>query len=281
MTARFDFAGRTAVITGAASGIGAALAADLALRGCNLALADINDDALEDVAAPLRSNEIRVTATRLDVGDRDAIHAFADTVLAEHGGADLLFNNAGVALGGTFDRVSEEDFEWLVGINFWGPIRMARAFMPMLAQSERAHITNISSIFGVIAPAGQTAYCASKFGVRGFSDALRHELAGSSIGVTTVHPGGVATNIAKRARVPAGTSQAEIDEAQKQAAQNLVMPPAEAAAIILRGVERGKPRVLVGKDAHVLAWIEKLSPSRYWSMMKWRLGRKAAAESEA
>lgn len=278
MSTAFQFDGKTAVITGAASGIGEALARELASRACNLALADINADALETVAASLRSNEIRVTSHTLDVGDRDAIHAFADTVKAEHGGADLLFNNAGVAIGGTFDQISESDFEWLVNINFWGPIRMARAFMPLLKGSEDAHITNISSIFGVIAPAGQTAYSASKFGVRGFSDALRHELQGSKIGVTTVHPGGVATNIAKQARVPKGTSQAEIDATQKQAAANLVMPPPQAAGIILRGVERRKPRVLVGRDAHLLAWMEKISPSRYWSMMKWRLGRPGPAK---
>lgn len=278
MSGRLEFAGKTAVITGAASGIGRALAFALAERGCNLALADINEDALREVANALASNERKVTATRVDVGRRGDITDFADTVRAEHGEAHLLFNNAGVAAGGTFEELSEENFEWLVGINFWGPIRMTRAFLPLMHESGGGHITNVSSIFGVIAPAGQTAYSASKFGVRGFSDALRHELAGSDISVTTVHPGGVNTNIAKSARVSESATEEDIEAGLKQAAQNLVMPPSEAAGIILRGVERRKPRVLVGRDAHVLHWLERLMPSSYWGLMAHRLGRAKAED---
>ena len=273
MSRHLEFAGKTAVITGAASGIGRALAVDLAERGCNLALADINEDALTEVANALASNERKVTATRLDVGRRGDIADFADKVRVEHGEAHLLFNNAGVAAGGTFEQLSEENFEWLVSINFWGPIRMTRAFLPLMHESGGGHITNISSIFGVIAPAGQTAYSASKFGVRGFSDALRHEMAGSDISVTTVHPGGVNTNIAKSARMSEAATEDEVEAGLQQAAQNLVMPPREAAGIILRGVERRKPRVLVGKDAHVLHWMERFMPSNYWALMAGRLGK--------
>lgn len=272
MSRVLNFAGKTAVITGAASGIGRALAEALAARGCDLALADINADGLEEVAAALRSNERKVTTHIVDVGDKAAIKAFADEVEAEHGAAQLLFNNAGVAAGGRFEQISEEDFEWLVGINFWGPIRMTRAFLPLMRRSGEGHITNISSIFGVIAPAGQTAYSASKFGVRGFSDALRHEMGEDSIQVTTVHPGGVNTSIAKNARMSAHNTAEEVEAGQKQAAENLVMPPPKAAEIILRGVERRKPRVLVGRDAHLLAWFEKLMPSNYWGVMQARLG---------
>ncbi|MBR9826149.1 MAG: SDR family NAD(P)-dependent oxidoreductase [Alphaproteobacteria bacterium] len=278
MSASMSFAGKTAVITGAASGIGRALAEALAERGCNLALADVNEAGLADVAQALASNEIRVTTHRVDVGDKAAITDFADAVRRDHGAAHLLFNNAGVALGGQFEDIAEDDFEWLIDINFWGPIRMTRAFLPLMRESGEGHITNISSIFGVIAPAGQTAYSAAKFGVRGFSDALRHEMADSDISVTTVHPGGVNTSIAKSARMPASASQEEIDRGLKQAADNLVMPPPKAADIILRGVERRRPRVLVGRDAHLLHWIERLWPSNYWGIMKKRLSSAADAE---
>jgi len=278
MTVALDFAGKTAVITGAASGIGRALALALAERGCNLVLADINETALEELARTLASNERKITTHRVDVGRRGDIADFAEAVRAEHGAAHLLFNNAGVAAGGTFEELSEENFEWLVGINFWGPIRMTRAFLPLMRESGGGHITNISSIFGVIAPAGQTAYSASKFGVRGFSDALRHELAGSEVSVTTVHPGGVNTNIAKSARMSESATPEEIEAGLKQAEQNLVMPPSKAADIILRGVERRRPRVLVGKDAHILHWLERLMPSSYWGLMARRLGR---AKTEA
>ena len=237
MSSRMDFAGRTAVITGAASGIGAALAGALSARGCHLALADINMAGLEAVRKSL-PGEGRTTLHAVDVSQPDAIAAFAEAVRGEHGAAHLLFNNAGVAVGGTFEEIAPEDFEWLFAINFWGVVRMTRAFLPLLREADAAHITNISSIFGVIAPAGQTAYSAAKFGVRGFSNALRHELDGTGLGVTTVHPGGVSTAIAHNARMPKGASESEVAEGRARAARALVMPPDEAARIILRGVER-------------------------------------------
>lgn len=268
---RLDLAGKTAIVTGAASGIGAALARALADRGCNLALADINGDGLEEVAASLRSNDRRVTTTVLDVGDEAAINAFAEEVRNTHGEAHFLFNNAGVALGGHFDQVMPDQFDWLMNINLHGVIRMTRAFLPLIQEQDEGHITNIFSIFGVIAPAGQTAYSAAKFGVRGFTMALRHELDGTSVGVTTIHPGGVATNIAKKATRGKGVTEEEYEMALKMADQSLVMPPARAAEIILRGVERRKPRVFVGRDAHTLMWMERLFPTRYWNIIKRRL----------
>ncbi|WP_394693255.1 SDR family NAD(P)-dependent oxidoreductase [Hyphobacterium sp.] len=268
---RLDLAGKTAIVTGAASGIGAALAKALADRGCNLALADINGQGLEEVASGLRSNDRRVTTTVLDVGDEAAINAFAEEVRQTHGEAHLLFNNAGVALGGHFDQVTPEQFDWLMNINLHGVIRMTRAFLPLIQEQDEGHITNISSIFGVIAPAGQTAYSAAKFGVRGFTMALRHELDGTPVGLTTIHPGGVATNIAKKAPKGKGVTDEEYEAAMKIADQSLVMPPAQAAEIILRGVERRKPRVFVGRDAHTIMWMERLFPTRYWSLIKRRL----------
>ena len=267
MSDRIDFAGRTAVITGAASGIGEALAEGLAHRGCNLALADIDEDGLHRVKARLNRQGLRTTATTLDVADENAIAHFVTFVEREHSGAHLLFNNAGVALGGEFERISSEDFDWLMSINFWGVVRMTRAFLPILKRSDRAHIVNISSIFGVIAPYGQTAYSASKFAVRGFSDALRHELADSSIGVTTVHPGGVATKIADSARAPADVSAQEVEKVREISRKLLTMPPPKAAQIILRGVERGKKRVFVGRDAKTAALLERLFPASYWSIL--------------
>jgi NAD(P)-dependent dehydrogenase (short-subunit alcohol dehydrogenase family) len=267
-----DFDGRTAIITGAASGIGAALAADLSARGCHLALADVNLDRLKEVARSVARDDRRITATLVDVANPDAIANFVDGVRKAHGEAHLLFNNAGVALGGEFERITADDFDWLMSINFWGVVRMTRAFLPLLREADRAQIANVSSIFGVIAPAGQTAYSASKFAVRGFTDALRHELDGSSIGVTTIHPGGVDTRIAKNARVPADATAEEVERGREQAARNLVMPPTRAAEIILRGIARNQRRVLVGRDAHIIALIERIFPARYWTLIGRRVG---------
>jgi len=274
MSQSIDFAGRTAVITGAGSGIGAALAEALAQRGTHLALADINEARLNEVAERLKSNQIRVTTHVVDVASKDDIARFATEVESQHGAVNFLFNNAGVALGGTFDRVKDDDFEWLMDINFYGVVRMTRAFMGLMKQADTARLVNISSIFGIIAPAGQTAYSAAKFAVRGFSNALRHELDGGSIGVTTVHPGGVNTKIADDARKPEDMTEAELAAAQKMAKEGLVMPPPEAAEIILRGVARRKPRVLVGRDAHTLAIFERLFPISYWDKIKKKLGGK-------
>jgi len=276
MTRHLDFKGRTAVITGAGSGIGAALAAGLAARGANLALADINQARLETVAAELKSNEIKVTTHTVDVADKSQIEAFAQAVEREHGAVHGLFNNAGVALGGTFDRVTDDDFEWLMNINFYGVVRMTRAFMPLMQQADTAQLVNVSSIFGIVAPAGQTAYSSAKFAVRGFSNALMHELEGTSIGVTTIHPGGVNTQIAEDAKKPADMTEAELKAVKKMAKEGLVMPPPEAAEIILRGVERRLPRVLVGKDAHTLAIMERIFPIKYWNFIKKRASRPKA-----
>lgn len=276
MKTPMDFKGRTAVITGAGSGIGAALADALAARGANLALADINEERLNAVAERLKSNEIRVTTHVVDVASKDDIARFATEVESQHGAVHALFNNAGVALGGTFDRVKDDDFEWLMDINFYGVVRMTRAFMGLMEKADTAQLVNISSIFGIIAPAGQTAYSSAKFAVRGFSNALMHELDGTSIGVTTVHPGGVNTKIADDARKPENVTDAELAEAKRMAKEGLVMPPPEAAEIILRGVEKRRPRVLVGRDAHTLAIFERLFPTGYWDMIRKKLGGKRA-----
>ena len=260
-------AGRTAVVTGAASGIGRAIATSLARRGCNLALADIDDKALHTAALEIAAQGVRVSKHHLDVSDREEVTALPEPVVAEHGRVDVLVNNAGVALGGTFEQVTETDFEWLFGINFWGVVWMTRAFLPLLHNSDDARIVNLSSVFGLIAPPGNTAYSASKFAVRGFSESLRHELRKTSIGVTVVHPGGVATSIVRSARMPK-TNSPEEDEAKRKSFETvLTLPPEIAGETIVRGVENRKARVLVGKDAKVLALIERLMPVNHWNLV--------------
>lgn len=266
---------RTAVITGAGSGIGRAIAQSLAQRGCHLALADLSEAGLAETAGLLKSANVRVTSHKLDVADREAVAAFPDIVAAAHGGAALLFNNAGVAVAGTFDQVSERDFKWLFEINFWAVVRLTRAFMPLLKANDEARLVNLSSLFGLISPPGQTAYAASKFAVRGFSNALRFELEGSNVGVTVVHPGGVATKIADNARRPAGTSNAEVNEQIERARRVLTMPPAQAGEIIVKAVERGAARVLVGRDAKMMALLERLAPVSYWNILAPLLHRSA------
>lgn len=266
--APFPVRGGVAVVTGAASGIGAALAAALATRGCNLALADVNAQGLQDVAARARRGGITVSEHRLDVADEAAVAALPQAVVAEHGRVSVLVNNAGVSTGGTFDKLPPADFDWVMSINFTGLVWMTRAFLPLLRQETAAQIVNLSSVFGLVAPPGQTAYSASKYAVRGFSESLRHELemAGSPVGVTVVHPGGVRTNVANNAR-RSGLSNAEVEEGAKLWAKLLSYPPEDAAEGIVRGIERRRKRVLVGnKVTHVVA-IERLFPVNYWRVM--------------
>ncbi len=259
--------GQVAVLTGAASGIGRATALALAQRGCHLALADIDTAGLADTAAAAGAQGVPVSQHRLDVASRDAVAALPTAVLAQHGRVSLLVNNAGVALGGSFDQVAEADFDWLMDINFHGLVRMTRAFLPLLRQQPVARIVNISSVYGLIAPPEQTAYAAAKFAVRGFSHALRHELAGSTVGMTVVHPGGVATNIARRARLPADAAPADVQARLAMAEKMLRLSPERAAATIVRGIEADRARVLVGGDAHFIAALERLMPVRYWSVL--------------
>lgn len=272
MTKRMRLERRSAVITGAAGGIGRAIAVSLARRNCDLALVDVDEDGTAQTATFARDYGVFVTQHRIDVADRHAVAELPDIVAAEHGGVDILVNNAGVAVGGTFEQVSEEDFEWLFEINFWGMVRMTRAFMPLLRASDDARIVNLSSIYGLIGPPEQTAYSASKFAVRGFSEALRHELEGSSVGVTVVHPGGVNTSIAEKARVPAGVSEEEIARRRERYRKLLTMPPQIAGEKIVRGIERKQSRVLVGSDAKVISLIARLMPSSYWKLLASRVG---------
>ena len=259
---------RTALITGSAGGIGRAIACSLAKRGCHLILTDVNEEGLAETKSLVAAHGVSVETHLLDVGDASAIKTFSEKIAAAHEKLDILVNNAGVALGGKFEQVSESDFEWLISINFWGVVRMTRSFLSLLHKSDDARIVNLSSIFGIVAPPNQTAYSASKFAVRGFSQSLGRELEGTTIGVTVVHPGGVATSIAKNARRPADVTPEEIEKTQKRYERTLKLPPEKAGEIIVKGIEKRKPRVIVGSDALIVSWLERLFPVAHWSILR-------------
>lgn len=260
----FNAAGGTAVVTGAASGIGAALAQRLAVRGAHLVLLDRDAERLAEVAASVRSGQstVDVDPYVVDLADPEATARVAAAVLAAHPAIRLLVNNAGVALGGRFDQVTLDEFEWVIDINFRAVVRLTHALLPALKAEPGAHLVNISSVFGLVAPGGQAAYAASKFAVRGFTEALRPELAADGIGVTCVHPGGVNTRIAVSARIGSGVP-AEVRARQDDWQRLLTMDPTKAAEIILRGVERRRARVLVGGSARALDVLARLLPVSY------------------
>lgn len=262
-----QFQGKVALITGAGSGIGRGLAQCLGERGCHLALADINAAGLAETAAVVATSGVQCSQHVLDVADRAAVAQLPEQVLQHHGKLEALFNNAGVALGGSFEQVSEADFDWLMEINFHGLVRLTRACLPHLRTREQACIVNISSLFGIVAPPGQTAYCASKFAVRGFSMALRQELLGSGVSVTVAHPGGVATQIAKSARMASQMEDGQRAQHEQLAEKFLRMDPTRAAQIIVRAAERGQARVLVGADAWLGALLERILPVGYSRVM--------------
>ncbi len=263
------------MITGAARGIGAALALELAQRGCHLALADIDIDDLAVTAQKARAFGVRVSAHQLNVADAQAVAQFPEAVLREHEQVNILINNAGVALIGTFEEIGLADFEWLLGVNFWGVVRMTKAFLPLLRAAPAAQIVNLSSLFGLIAPAGHTAYSASKFAVRGFSEALRHELDDSTVGVTCVHPGGVRTAIAERARSAPNIGAKQLVSRRAAFLRVARTSPEAAAQLIVAGLEERRARVLVGGDAVLFDWLQRLMPLRYFSLMQRVLGRRA------
>jgi short-subunit dehydrogenase len=281
LSPRLELRDSVVVLTGAGSGIGAALAALLAGRGAQLALVDVNAGMLEATAAQARTQGVSVSTHVLDLALPGAGALLLQAVQAAHGRASVLVNNAGVALGGSFDQVAEADFDWLMSINFGAVVRLTRAFLPLLAREPAAQIVNLSSIFGIIAPPGQTAYCASKFAVRGFSESLRHELqiTGSPVAVTLVHPGGVRTRIAENARIAAGIAPQELAQRMQEARRMLRLPPEDAAARIVRGIERREPRVLVGRDAVQAAWLQRLFPVNYWKHLARGMDRHARRPS--
>ncbi|MCB1039433.1 MAG: SDR family NAD(P)-dependent oxidoreductase [Acidimicrobiales bacterium] len=262
-----DFSNKVAAITGAASGIGRALAVDLAGRGADLALSDIDEAGLAETAALAAGKGVEVTTARLDVSDRDAMFAWADQVVADHGRVNLIFNNAGVALGATVADMRIEDFEWLMGINFWGVVHGTQAFLPHLAASGEGHVVNLSSVFGLVSIPSQSAYNAAKFGVRGFTESLRIELdiAGGPVSATCVHPGGIKTNIAKNARmhVAEGGDVEQMERGRQNLEKAFLTSPEKAAGQILRAVQMNSRRALIGPDAHVFNALARLPAAAY------------------
>jgi NAD(P)-dependent dehydrogenase (short-subunit alcohol dehydrogenase family) len=256
-----------AVVTGAGSGIGRALAQQLAAAGSALALADIDESGLRQTIESLGSKNAAVTSLVMDVAEESSVRCFAEDVANRHGRVTVLINNAGVAMEGTFQEISLDDFRWLMNINFWGTVYGVKYFLPILKRQERAHIVNLSSVFGLIAPPGQPAYSASKFAVRGFTECLRHELAGTAVRVSCVHPGGIRTAIARRARIGSGVARTGLQEKAAQFEKFFRTSPEVAAARILRGIERSEPRILIGSDAHQIDVVQRLRPGTYWKTL--------------
>jgi NAD(P)-dependent dehydrogenase (short-subunit alcohol dehydrogenase family) len=249
---------RVAVVTGAASGIGAALSVLLARKGCDLALVDVNAEGLQTTARGVEAEGRKASVHVVDVADREAMRALPEAVVAEHGHVHVVVNNAGVGVDGTFEEVSLDDLDWIFGINFWGVVYGCKFFLPHLRREEEAHIVNLSSLFGIIGVPGQTAYCTSKFAVRGLSESLWCELSDQGIGVTSVHPGGIRTNIARSARFQEGADPKEMIEAFDRLAR---MSPETAAERIVGAIEQGKPRLRITAETYVLDWLKRLAPN--------------------
>lgn len=271
-----ELTGAKAVVTGAAGGMGQHIARGLARRGARLVVADVRAEELAAVVARIRREvpAAEVAEYVVDLSDVAAADAFTDWIRAEHEDLQVLVNNAGVALGGRVSEVSRDDIDWLLTINLLTPVRMTHALLPVLlangaASGGHAHIVNLSSLFGLMAPPGQAAYSTAKFGLRGFSEALRHELQDERqpCGITQVHPGGIRTDIARHARVGAGTDPEEEREGREQFDKFLRFPADKAAELIVEAMVARNPRLLIGADAKALSAVTRVLPRRYWSLL--------------
>ena len=264
-----------AVITGAASGIGRALAVRFAREGvAGVAISDVNESGLNETIDLITELGVPVSAHVVDVSKLDQVQKLADEVIEQHGRVTHLVNNAGVGLIGTFDQLSIEDFEWLMGINFWGVVYGCKVFLPLMLDQDEAHIVNISSVFGLIAPEEQSAYCASKFAVRGFTESLRHELAETNVSVMCVHPGGVKTNIVKNSRVGENAADEWKQQGSKLFDKIAKTSPEDAAEDIIKAINAKNPRLLIGKDARAISHLSRLFPKNYLKMIERLNGHK-------
>jgi NADP-dependent 3-hydroxy acid dehydrogenase YdfG len=259
---------KVAVITGAGSGIGRALALDLAGKGARLALSDVDEHGLAETVRLVEAAGVReVRSDRLDVADRAAFRAYATAVAEHFGRVNVVINNAGVALAGDFTELEYDDIDWIIGVNFWGVVHGTKAFLPHLVAARSGHLVNISSIFGMIAVPGQAAYNASKFAVRGFTEALRQEMVAARTGVSVscVHPGGIRTEIARGGRFAAGVDGAATAALFDRIART---SPEKAARTILHGIERDRARIFVGPDAFAIDGMQRLLGSAYQSVIR-------------
>jgi len=247
--------------------MGRCLAQQLAAKGASLALADIKQEGLDATVASLGNAGGKVTTHIVNVAEESQVRVFAESVEREHGRATVLFNNAGVALLGHLEEISLEQFRWLMDINFWGVVYGCTYFLPLLKKEKRAHIVNTSSLLGIFGAAGQGAYCASKFAVRGYTESLHHELLGTSVGVTCVHPGFVRTAIAESARVGERAGATLRQESLVRYDKVVRTDAPTAAAKILRAVELGKARLLIGPDAYFADIWQRLKPATYWNLI--------------
>jgi NADP-dependent 3-hydroxy acid dehydrogenase YdfG len=257
--------GKIAVITGAGSGIGRALALQLNREGCELYLSDINGDSLRETLAMLARADVPADGHVLDVADKAAMHAWAGQIAAARGHVDIVINNAGVALIATVEECDYENFEWLMGINFWGVVYGTQAFLPLLRRSAQGHLVNLSSVFGLIAVPTQSAYNAAKFAVRGYTEALRQEMHGTNVHVCCVHPGGIKTNIARAAR--GGNAAMSVEQRGSEFEKLARTTPEVAAQKVIAAIEKRKPRLLIGLDAAIISLLCRLFPVSYTRFM--------------
>ena len=262
---------KVVVITGAASGIGRALAIECHKHGAHLALSDVNMEGLEETRS-LLNGKGNTTLDVLNVADRQAFSAYAQKVVSDHGHADVIINNAGVALSETIADMTYDDMEWIVNINFWGVVYGTKEFLPHLLQRPQAAIVNVSSIFGIISLPTQGAYNATKFAVRGFTECLRQELKGSNVFVSTVHPGGIKTNIVRNGRMKTSmTGPKPLEQQAREFDRMAKTTPEQAARTIIDGLLGGKRRILIGKDARLMDRLQRLLPVRYSDVFGWVL----------
>ena len=252
---------KVAVITGAGSGIGRALAQQLNREGCRLLLCDISEEGLNETLSSLSDKSVAAHGRILDIARKVDVQAWAAEIAEQYGAIDILVNNAGVATGATVEDSKYEDIEWLMGINFWGVVYGTKEFLPLLRKSSQGHLVNISSIFGMMSVPTQSAYNAAKFAVRGYTEALRHEMEGSNVHVCCVHPGGIKTNIVRNARITdPSSSQKDREEGFDKAARTT---PESAAAQIIAAIEKRKKRLMIGMDAKIMSLIIRLFPVHY------------------
>jgi short-subunit dehydrogenase len=263
-----SFDGKVAAITGAGSGMGRTLALSLARRGCSVAISDVDDAGLGETAALAAKHPVKVTSKRVDVAKREQMYAWADEVIRDHGKCHLIFNNAGVSHTSTIEGLDYKDFEWIMGINFWGVVYGTKAFLPHLKAAGEGHIINTSSLFGLLAIPSQATYNATKFAVRGFTEALREELelTRSSVSATCVHPGGIKTNIARSGRIDESMKTlgvTDLEKSRRSFEKAFRVTAEDAAETILRGVQRNARRVLIGADAMLLDLLQRVAPGSY------------------